>query len=211
MLLMNSNATTTTNAANNSPMIHNNNHNNNANTNCGISHMLNLHHESESKSCSSDGGVNDHGGLLQIDGDQDHGDGDGDGDGDRDGDGDDDGDGDGDGDGDEDEDEEEDEDDEIDGAYNSSDNILNMNNQTSGNGLRPSKNLQKKKNRKKKKRYHRHSQFQIQEMERVFKECPHPDEKQRLELSRELKLDPRQVKFWFQNKRTQVKVLNPKP
>ncbi|KAH7278564.1 hypothetical protein KP509_38G046700 [Ceratopteris richardii] len=56
-----------------------------------------------------------------------------------------------------------------------------------------------------KKRYHRHSQHQIQEMERVFKECPHPDEKQRLELSRELKLDPRQVKFWFQNKRTQVK------
>ncbi|KAI5076470.1 hypothetical protein GOP47_0008535 [Adiantum capillus-veneris] len=56
-----------------------------------------------------------------------------------------------------------------------------------------------------KKRYHRHSQHQIQEMERVFKECPHPDEKQRLELSRDLKLDPRQVKFWFQNKRTQVK------
>ncbi|MCO5564600.1 hypothetical protein L7F22_018265 [Adiantum nelumboides] len=56
-----------------------------------------------------------------------------------------------------------------------------------------------------KKRYHRHSQYQIQEMERVFKECPHPDEKQRLELSRDLKLDPRQVKFWFQNKRTQVK------
>eukprot|EP00249_Psilotum_nudum_P037059 c9377_g1_i1 orf=796-3156(+) len=56
-----------------------------------------------------------------------------------------------------------------------------------------------------KKRYHRHSQHQIQEMERVFKECQHPDDKRRQELSRELNLDPRQVKFWFQNKRTQMK------
>ncbi|KAH7366495.1 hypothetical protein KP509_18G081200 [Ceratopteris richardii] len=43
-------------------------------------------------------------------------------------------------------------------------------------------------------------------MERFFKECPHPDEKQRQELSRELKLSPRQIKFWFQNKRTKLKV-----
>ena len=40
----------------------------------------------------------------------------------------------------------------------------------------------------------------------MFKECPHPDEKQRLQLSRELGLVPRQIKFWFQNRRTQVKV-----
>lgn len=39
-----------------------------------------------------------------------------------------------------------------------------------------------------------------------FKECPHPDDKQRKELSRELGLEPLQVKFWFQNKRTQMKV-----
>eukprot|EP00250_Pteridium_aquilinum_P016242 c23020_g1_i1 orf=781-3153(-) len=57
-----------------------------------------------------------------------------------------------------------------------------------------------------KKRYHRHTLHQIQEMERFFKECPHPDEKQRQELSRELKLSPRQIKFWFQNKRTKLKV-----
>ncbi|KAF2304989.1 hypothetical protein GH714_000929 [Hevea brasiliensis] len=57
----------------------------------------------------------------------------------------------------------------------------------------------------KRKRYHRHTQRQIQEMEAFFKECPHPDDKQRKELSRELGLEPLQVKFWFQNKRTQMK------
>uniref|UniRef100_A0A0D9W9U8 Homeobox domain-containing protein n=1 Tax=Leersia perrieri TaxID=77586 RepID=A0A0D9W9U8_9ORYZ len=59
--------------------------------------------------------------------------------------------------------------------------------------------------RPRKKRYHRHTQHQIQEMESFFKECPHPDDKQRKELSRELGLEPLQVKFWFQNKRTQMK------
>ncbi|CAA7394447.1 unnamed protein product [Spirodela intermedia] len=57
----------------------------------------------------------------------------------------------------------------------------------------------------KKKRYHRHTQHQIQVMESFFKECPHPDDKQRKELSRELGLEPLQIKFWFQNKRTQMK------
>ncbi|KAG8086906.1 hypothetical protein GUJ93_ZPchr0010g7579 [Zizania palustris] len=59
--------------------------------------------------------------------------------------------------------------------------------------------------RPRKKRYHRHTQHQIQEMEAFFKECPHPDDKQRKELGRELGLEPLQVKFWFQNKRTQMK------
>ncbi|XP_043694328.1 homeobox-leucine zipper protein ROC3-like [Telopea speciosissima] len=57
----------------------------------------------------------------------------------------------------------------------------------------------------KRKRYHRHTARQIQEMEALFKECPHPDDKQRLKLSQELGLKPRQVKFWFQNRRTQLK------
>lgn len=39
-----------------------------------------------------------------------------------------------------------------------------------------------------------------------FKECPHPDAKQRNELSHALGLEPLQIKFWFQNKRTQMKV-----
>lgn len=41
---------------------------------------------------------------------------------------------------------------------------------------------------------------------RFFKECPHPDDKQRKDLSRALGLEPLQIKFWFQNKRTQMKV-----
>jgi len=40
-----------------------------------------------------------------------------------------------------------------------------------------------------------------------FKNCAHPDEKQRLELGRRLGLESRQVKFWFQNRRTQMKVI----
>ncbi|KAK4745329.1 hypothetical protein SAY87_011641 [Trapa incisa] len=57
----------------------------------------------------------------------------------------------------------------------------------------------------KKKRYHRHTLHQIQELEAFFNLCPHPDDKQRKELSRQLELEPLQVKFWFQNKRTQTK------
>ncbi|KAF9671395.1 hypothetical protein SADUNF_Sadunf12G0043000 [Salix dunnii] len=59
--------------------------------------------------------------------------------------------------------------------------------------------------RPKRKRYHRHTQHQIQEMEAFFKECLHPDNKQRKELSRELGLELLQIKFWFQNKYTQMK------
>ncbi|KAI3465730.1 hypothetical protein Pfo_022393 [Paulownia fortunei] len=58
---------------------------------------------------------------------------------------------------------------------------------------------------RKRKRCHRHTQRQIEEMEAFFKECPHPDDRQRKELSRELGMEPLQVKFWFQNKRTQMK------
>ncbi|KAF8052578.1 hypothetical protein N665_1540s0002 [Sinapis alba] len=57
----------------------------------------------------------------------------------------------------------------------------------------------------KKKRFHRHTPHQIQRLESAFSECQHPDEKQRMQLSRELGLAPRQIKFWFQNRRTQKK------
>ncbi|KAK9106639.1 hypothetical protein Syun_022650 [Stephania yunnanensis] len=59
---------------------------------------------------------------------------------------------------------------------------------------------------RKSKPYHRHTARQIQQLEALFKECPHPDERQRMQLSRDLNLEPRQIKFWFQNRRTQMKM-----
>ncbi|KAJ8773434.1 hypothetical protein K2173_004264 [Erythroxylum novogranatense] len=64
-----------------------------------------------------------------------------------------------------------------------------------------------KNKKKKRKKYHRHTAAQIKEMEALFKESPHPDEKQRQLLSKQLGLAPRQVKFWFQNRRTQIKAI----
>ncbi|KAL8502255.1 hypothetical protein ACS0TY_021395 [Phlomoides rotata] len=57
----------------------------------------------------------------------------------------------------------------------------------------------------KRKRYHRHTQHQIEALEAYFKECPHPDTTQRNELSQMVGMEPLQIKFWFQNKRTQMK------
>ncbi|KAL9247971.1 hypothetical protein vseg_021339 [Gypsophila vaccaria] len=59
-----------------------------------------------------------------------------------------------------------------------------------------------------KKSYHRHTPEQIQRLEGFFKQCAHPDEKQRRQLGMELGLEPKQIKFWFQNKRTQTKAQN---
>ncbi|XP_061338747.1 homeobox-leucine zipper protein ANTHOCYANINLESS 2-like [Gastrolobium bilobum] len=56
-----------------------------------------------------------------------------------------------------------------------------------------------------KKKYHRHTPQQIQELESFFKDCPHPDEKQRSDLGKKLGLENKQIKFWFQNRRTQMK------
>ncbi|KAM3283415.1 homeobox-leucine zipper protein HDG8-like [Capsicum chacoense] len=58
---------------------------------------------------------------------------------------------------------------------------------------------------KRKRQCHRHNVEQIQQLEAFFKQCPHPDENQRNQLSKEAGLDPKQIKFWFQNKRTQTK------
>lgn len=58
---------------------------------------------------------------------------------------------------------------------------------------------------RRKKKYHRHTAYQIQKLEGLFNESQHPDEKARFQLSKELGLAPRQIKFWFQNRRTQMK------
>lgn len=59
----------------------------------------------------------------------------------------------------------------------------------------------------KKKRYQRHTAEQIHQLELFFKRCAHPDQKQREQLSIALGLNLRQVKFWFQNRRNQMKTL----
>ncbi|KAE8778701.1 hypothetical protein D1007_48338 [Hordeum vulgare] len=56
------------------------------------------------------------------------------------------------------------------------------------------------------KNYHRHTPSQIQALEAAFMQCSHPDETQRAELSRDLGLEPHKVKYWFQSRRTQMKV-----
>ncbi|XP_044967463.1 homeobox-leucine zipper protein ROC4-like [Hordeum vulgare subsp. vulgare] len=51
----------------------------------------------------------------------------------------------------------------------------------------------------------RHTPQQIQELQALFNQCPHPDEKQRAAVGKRVCLRPSQVKFWFQNRRTQIK------
>ncbi|ESQ49775.1 hypothetical protein EUTSA_v10021974mg [Eutrema salsugineum] len=72
---------------------------------------------------------------------------------------------------------------------------------SAGNGQCTSPNAKKREKRI----CHRHTPQQIQRLEAYFKECPHPDESQRQQLCKELNLEPDQIKFWFQNKRTQSK------
>ncbi|KAI3439146.1 uncharacterized protein J3R85_005099 [Psidium guajava] len=56
-----------------------------------------------------------------------------------------------------------------------------------------------------KKHYRRHTKEQVQRLENFFRTCPMPDGKQKMELSQELGLEPLQIKFWFQNRRTRMK------
>ena len=56
-----------------------------------------------------------------------------------------------------------------------------------------------------KKRYRRHTMEQVQRLEDFFRICPMPDGKQKMKLSQELGLEPLQIKFWFQNRRTRMK------
>ncbi|CAF2086821.1 unnamed protein product [Brassica napus] len=59
--------------------------------------------------------------------------------------------------------------------------------------------------KREKRTYRRHTFQQTQRLEAYFMECPNPEESQRLSLGEELNLEPDQIKFWFQNKRTQNK------
>ncbi|CAJ1962998.1 unnamed protein product [Sphenostylis stenocarpa] len=70
-----------------------------------------------------------------------------------------------------------------------------------GSGDESSQNL----NNGRKTSYKRLTAAQTTKLERFIKDCPHPDEAQRRQLAIEIGLEPRQIKFWFQNKRTQIK------
>ncbi|VAI02690.1 unnamed protein product [Triticum turgidum subsp. durum] len=54
----------------------------------------------------------------------------------------------------------------------------------------------------------RHANRQIQELEAMFQQCPHPDENLRIALSKKVCMDPLRVKFWFQNRRNAKKNQN---
>ncbi|KAK4270635.1 hypothetical protein QN277_019418 [Acacia crassicarpa] len=77
-----------------------------------------------------------------------------------------------------------------------------------GNGSGDEQNTATSHQTGKRRSSHRHTPLQIQRLEEFFNKCPHPDEEERRDLSKELGLKPRQVKFWFQNKRTQAKTLS---
>ncbi|KAM0911556.1 hypothetical protein ACQ4PT_013384 [Festuca glaucescens] len=54
-------------------------------------------------------------------------------------------------------------------------------------------------------RRRRHNRDQVHQLEIVFRENQHPDEKERAELARRLGITGKQVKFWFQNRRSSLK------
>ncbi|VVA92619.1 unnamed protein product [Arabis nemorensis] len=57
------------------------------------------------------------------------------------------------------------------------------------------------------KRFQRHTTQQTQELETFFKECtPRPNKNQRSELAQRVNLEDRQIKYWFQNRRTQERM-----
>ncbi|MED6172512.1 hypothetical protein PIB30_050763 [Stylosanthes scabra] len=60
-------------------------------------------------------------------------------------------------------------------------------------------------NKGKRPAYKRLTSAQTAKLEKYIIDCPHPDEAQRRQLAEEVGIEPKQVKFWFQNKRTQIK------
>ncbi|WJX24172.1 hypothetical protein P8452_13311 [Trifolium repens] len=51
----------------------------------------------------------------------------------------------------------------------------------------------------------RHSPLQTSRLEEIFMTVEHPTTDQISDIAKEIGLQPRQVKFWFQNRRTQKK------
>ncbi|WJX24187.1 hypothetical protein P8452_13322 [Trifolium repens] len=51
----------------------------------------------------------------------------------------------------------------------------------------------------------RHTPIQTSRLEEIFMTVEHPTAEQRSDIAKEIGLQPNQVKFWFQNRRTQKK------
>ncbi|KAK1320975.1 Homeobox-leucine zipper protein ROC3 [Acorus calamus] len=85
-------------------------------------------------------------------------------------------------------------------SYNININNNNMINNSNINSIPTSKN------KKKKEKINRHSKEQIQILQSLFKQCPHPDERRMKELSQLLNLKKSQIKYWFQNQRSYEKI-----
>ncbi|XBJ21989.1 hypothetical protein VPH35_000444 [Triticum aestivum] len=52
---------------------------------------------------------------------------------------------------------------------------------------------------------HRRAPRQILVLEEAFKKCPHPDQTQVANLSRETGMEVHQIQYWFQTRRAQIK------
>ncbi|XP_076928951.1 homeobox-leucine zipper protein ROC5-like [Bidens hawaiensis] len=50
-----------------------------------------------------------------------------------------------------------------------------------------------------------HTRHQIERLEKFFKKKDHPSKVEMIEIGRELKIEEKKVKFWFQNRRSQLK------
>ncbi|KAG5609961.1 hypothetical protein H5410_021242, partial [Solanum commersonii] len=46
---------------------------------------------------------------------------------------------------------------------------------------------------------------QIQQLKDFLKKCPHPDKDQLIQIGKEVGLNPKKIKSWFYNKKTQTK------